>query len=141
MPISPVSPPISPLCNRGKIFDRETFPRGIGRPGSKETGLLSASYLSPPDSEAKKTRGSRNQRSSFEVSTSWEPLEPSASLPTGVLNPDSAVAIDRKCETQPLRSKVEGFLPLSRYRSAVLGENTKLIATTCESAKMTLQLH
>jgi len=39
-------------------------------------------------------------------------------------NPDSAAPIDRKCEAQPFRSKV-GFLPLTRYRSTVLGEDTK----------------
>src|SRR5262245_24373448 len=39
--------------------------------------------------------------------------------------PNSAVAIDRKGEAQPFRSKVDGFLPLSRHRSAVLGEDTK----------------
>jgi len=40
-------------------------------------------------------------------------------------NQDSAVAIDRKCEAQPFRSKVDGVLPLSRRRSTVLGEDTK----------------
>ena len=38
----------------------------------------------------------------------------------GVLIPDSAVAIDKKREAQPFRSEVDGFLPLSRHRSAVL---------------------
>jgi hypothetical protein len=37
------------------------------------------------------------------------------------LSPDSAVAIDRKRKAKPFRSKVDGFLPLSRHRSAVLG--------------------
>jgi hypothetical protein len=36
--------------------------------------------------------------------------------------PDSAVAIERKREAQSLRSKVDRFLPLSSYRSAVLQE-------------------
>jgi len=35
-------------------------------------------------------------------------------------NPDSAVEIDRKREAQPFRSEVDGFLPLTRHRSAVL---------------------
>src|SRR5262250_2238509 len=37
----------------------------------------------------------------------------------------SAVPIDRKREAQPFRSKVDGFLPLSRHRSAVLAGNAK----------------
>jgi len=39
------------------------------------------------------------------------------------LNPDSAVAIDKKRETRSFRSEVDGFVPLSRYRSGVLGRN------------------
>src|SRR5262249_7717856 len=39
---------------------------------------------------------------------------------------DSAVAIDRKREAQPFRSKVDGFLALSRHRSAVAGGDFKL---------------
>ena len=31
------------------------------------------------------------------------------------LNPDSAVAIDKKREAQPFRSEVDGFLPLTRH--------------------------
>jgi hypothetical protein len=34
-----------------------------------------------------------------------------------ILIPDSAVAIDRKHEAQPFRSKVDGFLPLRRHWS------------------------
>jgi hypothetical protein len=41
------------------------------------------------------------------------------------LNLDSTVAIDRKREAQSFRSKVDGFLPLSRHRSTVLGDDTK----------------
>jgi hypothetical protein len=41
------------------------------------------------------------------------------------MNPDCAVAINRKREAQSLRSKVDGFLPLSRHRSTVLGDNFK----------------
>ena len=32
-----------------------------------------------------------------------------------MMNPDSAVVIDRKRKAQPFRSKVDGFLPLSRH--------------------------
>src|SRR5262249_32210501 len=53
-------------------------------------------------------------------------------------NPVSAVAIDRKREAESLRSNVDGFLPLTRHRSAVLAGNAKLMTTTCEDAKMTL---
>ena len=42
------------------------------------------------------------------------------------MNPDSAVAIDRKREAQPLRSKVDGFVPLSRHQSTVLRGDVKL---------------
>jgi hypothetical protein len=41
------------------------------------------------------------------------------------MNRDSAVAIDRKREAQPFRSEVDGFLPLSKHRSAVLGGDVK----------------
>jgi hypothetical protein len=41
------------------------------------------------------------------------------------LNPDSAVAIDRKREAQPFRSEVDRFLPLSKHRSAVLRGDIK----------------
>ena len=41
------------------------------------------------------------------------------------MNRDSAIAIDRKREAQPSRSKDDGILPLSRHRSAVLGGDTK----------------
>src|SRR5262249_10724971 len=56
-------------------------------------------------------------------------------------NPDSAAPIDRKCETEPLRSKVDGFLPLTRYRSTVLGEDTKPHSNDVRECKMTLKLH
>jgi len=36
------------------------------------------------------------------------------------LNPDSAVAVDRKREAEPFHSKVDGLLPLSSYRSALV---------------------
>jgi hypothetical protein len=42
------------------------------------------------------------------------------------LNPDSAVAIDRKREAQSFRSEVDGFVPLSRYRSAVMRGDVEL---------------
>jgi len=41
------------------------------------------------------------------------------------MNPDFAVAIARKREAQPFSSKDDEFLPLSRHRSAVLGEDIK----------------
>jgi hypothetical protein len=57
-------------------------------------------------------------------------------LPNAPFSPDYAVAIDRKREAKSLRSEVDGFLPLSRDRSAVPQEDVlRLIATTCESAK------
>jgi len=56
-------------------------------------------------------------------------------------NPDCAVAIDTKRETEPLRSKVDGFLPLTRYRSTVLGEDTKSHSNDVRECKMTLKLH
>jgi hypothetical protein len=67
-------------------------------------------------------------------------IETFASVPSLLqapsLIPGSAVAVDRKREAQSLRSEVDGFLPLSRDRSAVLRAGClRLIATTCESAK------
>src|SRR5262249_47216210 len=56
-------------------------------------------------------------------------------------NPDYAAPIDRKRETEPLRSKVDGFLPLTRYRSTVLGEDTKPHSNDVRECKMTLKLH
>ena len=53
---------------------------------------------------------------------------------------NSAVAIDRKLEAQPLRSEVDGFLLLSRHRSTVLGEDTKPHSNDVRERKMTLQL-
>ena len=50
--------------------------------------------------------------------------------------PDSAGAIDRKREAQSFRSEVDGFVPLTRHRSAVLQrECPSLMATMGESAK------
>ncbi len=49
--------------------------------------------------------------------------------------PDSAVAIDKKREAQPFRSEVDGFLPLSRHRSAVHRGMSSLIATTRAKAQ------
>src|SRR5262249_47134796 len=40
----------------------------------------------------------------------------------------------------PLRSKVDGFLPLTRYRSTVLGEDTKPHGNDVRECKMTLKL-
>jgi hypothetical protein len=56
-------------------------------------------------------------------------------------NPDSAVEIDRKREAQPFRSEVDGFLPLSRHRSAVLGGDAKPHGNDVRERKMTLKLH
>jgi hypothetical protein len=55
-------------------------------------------------------------------------------------NPDSAVAIDRKREAQSFRSKVDGFMPLSRHRSAVLREDVELDRNGFRERKKTLQL-
>jgi len=52
-----------------------------------------------------------------------------------MLEPAFCSRIDRKRETEPLRGEVDGFLPLIRHQSPVLGENAKLMATTCENAK------
>jgi hypothetical protein len=56
-------------------------------------------------------------------------------------NPDFAVAIDRKREAQPFRGEVDGFLPLSRHRSAVLGGDAKPHGNDVRERKMTLKLH
>jgi len=42
------------------------------------------------------------------------------------LNPDSAVAIDGKHEARSFRNKVDGFVPLSSHRSAVLRRAAEL---------------
>ena len=62
-------------------------------------------------------------------------------MPHHSFSPDSAVAIDRKREAQPFRSKVDGFLPLSRHRSAVAGGDVKLHSNDVRERKITLQLH
>jgi hypothetical protein len=54
--------------------------------------------------------------------------------------PDSAVAIDRKREAQPFRSKVDGFVPLSRHRSAVLRADVELDRNDLRELKKTLKL-
>jgi len=56
-------------------------------------------------------------------------------------NPDSAVAIDKKREAQPFRSEVDGFLPLSKHRSAVFGGGIKPYRNDVRWRKMTLKLH
>jgi len=56
-------------------------------------------------------------------------------------NPDSAVEIDRKREAQPFRSEVDGFLPLTRHRSAVLRGDVKPHSKDVRECKMTLKLH
>jgi hypothetical protein len=56
------------------------------------------------------------------------------------LNLDSAVAIDRKHEGQPFRSKVDGFVPLSNLRSAVLRADVELERNDLREPKKTLQL-
>ena len=57
------------------------------------------------------------------------------------INPDSAVAIDKKREAQPFRSEVDGFLPLSRHRSAVLRRDVEPHSNDVRKRKMTLKLH
>jgi hypothetical protein len=58
------------------------------------------------------------------------------------MNPDSAVAIDRKREAQSFRSEVDGFLPLSRHRSAVLrGGGFKPHRNDVRERKMTLKFN
>jgi hypothetical protein len=54
------------------------------------------------------------------------------------LEPDSAVAIDRNREAQPFRSKVDGFVPLSNLRSAVL--RADIDRNDLRKAKKTLRL-
>jgi hypothetical protein len=51
------------------------------------------------------------------------------------MNPDSALAIDRKREAQPLRSKVDGSVPLTDIDRRCCERMLSLIATTCESPK------
>jgi hypothetical protein len=53
---------------------------------------------------------------------------------------DSAVAIDRKREAQSFRSKVDGFVPLSRHRSAVLREDVELDRNDLRERKTALKL-
>ena len=65
----------------------------------------------------------------------------SVRLATGRFSPDSAVAIDKKREAQPFRSEVDGFLPLSRHRSAVLREDVEPHSNDVRKRKMTLKLH
>src|SRR5262245_14906981 len=55
--------------------------------------------------------------------------------------PDSAGAIYRKREAQPFRSKIDGFLPLSRHRSAVLREEVEPRSNDVRECKMTLELY
>jgi hypothetical protein len=58
------------------------------------------------------------------------------------MNPDSEVAIDRKREAQSFRSEVDGFLPLSRHRSALLrGGWFKPHRNDVRERKTTLKLH
>ena len=61
------------------------------------------------------------------------------------MTPDSAVGID-KTRAQPFRSEVDGFLPLSRHRLAVLREQVKPHSNkggsnAVRERKMTLKFH
>ena len=55
--------------------------------------------------------------------------------------PDSAIAIDRKRKAESFRSEGDGFLPLSRDRSAVLGGMFKSHRNDVRERKITLKLH
>jgi hypothetical protein len=57
------------------------------------------------------------------------------------LNPDSAVANNKTREAQPFRSEVDGFLPLSRHRSALLRGDVEPHSNDVRKRKMTLKLH
>ena len=54
--------------------------------------------------------------------------------------PDSAVAIDGKREARSFRNEVDGFVPLSRDRSAVLRRAAELHRNDLMKAKMILNL-
>jgi hypothetical protein len=56
-------------------------------------------------------------------------------------NPDSAVALSRKREAEPFRSKVDGFPLLSKHRSAVLEWNVKARESEVRKREMTLKFH
>ena len=51
------------------------------------------------------------------------------------------MAIDKKREAQPFRSEVDGFLPLSRHRSAVLRGDVEPHSNDVPERNMTLKLH
>jgi len=51
-----------------------------------------------------------------------------------------SVAIDTNREAQPFRSKVDGFVPLSRHRSAVLRGDVELERNDLRERKTTLKL-
>jgi hypothetical protein len=53
---------------------------------------------------------------------------------------DSAVAIDSKREAQSFRSEVDGFVPLSSHRSAVLQGDVELDRNNLRERKKTLKL-
>jgi hypothetical protein len=57
------------------------------------------------------------------------------------MNPDCEFVIDRKREAQSFRSEVDGFLPLSRYRSGVLPGDVEPHRNDVRERKMTLKLH
>jgi hypothetical protein len=73
------------------------------------------------------------------VSVGWI-YEPALLLDFAGFNLDSAVAIDRKREAQPFRSQVDGFVPLSRHRSAVLRADVELDRNELREPKKTLKL-
>jgi hypothetical protein len=66
-------------------------------------------------------------------------------LPVQILflpvEPGSAVALSRKREAEPFRSKVDGFLPLSRHRAAVLRRNVKARDSEVRKREMTVRFH
>jgi len=56
------------------------------------------------------------------------------------MNPDSAVAIDRKREARSFRSEVDGFVPLSNIDQRCCEGMLSFIAMTWRKAKMILWL-
>src|SRR5262245_43216224 len=66
-------------------------------------------------------------------------LQAHASPSTGrEINPDSAVAIDKNARCNP-SAAVDGFLPLSRHRSAVLRGDVEPHSNDVRERKMTLK--
>ena len=71
----------------------------------------------------------------------WTGRRESRYLSNALIHPGFRSWDRQRREAQPFRSEVDGFLPLSRHRSAVLRGQVKPHSNDVRERKMTLKFH